>query len=919
MTKVVIVHPGLYNGSNDALINSFASDVLPIQYKDGMTKDDIVQLVGDNTVSHLAFLYHYPGHPALPFFHDLPPSDIQGETGEIGEPKLPHQSKYKYFSDTVIDIIQTLKQGELVVDILTCDLKDQKYKEEVAKIETDLGINIRYSVDKTGNTSSGANWTLESDSVNVQTTYFTEGVLSWSNVLTADISASIKAGTYSQYITWNSSTKTYTVQQNFQWSALNLVDADSYIALGPNEIFDGNNKTIDIIGYSSWQGLFSTTATSLTDAPFVKNLGILNGSLTNSAGYVIRASQSYFKVEKCYSNGTINTYGGGIAGESAGYQGSCTVTNCYSIGQINDEAGSIVGKNAGYQGNCTITNCYTGSQFGGKDCGGIVGSYAGSGQLGNCTISNCYSTSIIGTGNSGGIVGYAAGVFGGNCIITNCYTTGNINGGRAAGITGGAAGYQGTCIITNCYTAGIISGTSGGIVSENAGGNQGNCTITNCVSRSPINMLVGSSPTIINCSTNLNDINNSIYGWDSNIWKSGNQVSSISNYNLPILIAFQLSPWISDITNSSYYDMATNTALFSIIPSAPTITSVTPGDQQLSLAFFPPANNGGATITSYQYSVNSGSFVTVGTSSPIVITGLTNGTAYSIVLRAINSVGNGPSSTTVSDTPITTPGAPTITSITPGNQQLSVAFSPPFNGGSSIFGYEYSVNSGSFVTVGTSSPITITGLTNGTDYSIVLRAINSVGEGATSSVSGTPATTPTAPTITSVTPSNQQLAITFNPPNNGGATITGYQYSVNSGSFVTVGTSSPITITGLTNGTAYSIILKAINSVGEGATSSVQGAPIAPVLSDELVSNESIIPLDVQPPVGGANLEVATGQTALYTASEDVSRRDDQTVRNFYDNQIKTNNMGITSTPLPMFYSYDVLMKFKQGALRYRR
>jgi hypothetical protein len=90
----------------------------------------------------------------------------------------------------------------------------------------------------------------------------------------------------------------------------------------------------------------------------------------------------------------------------------------------------------------------------------------------------------------------------------------------------------------------------------------------------------------------------------------------------------------------------------------------------------------------------------------------------------------------------TTPAAPTITSITPGDSQLSVAFTAGGDGNSPISNYEYSTNGGSSWTTPspavTTSPLTISSLTNGTPYDVQLRAVNAVGSGtATASTSGT--------------------------------------------------------------------------------------------------------------------------------------------------------------------------------------
>ena len=98
----------------------------------------------------------------------------------------------------------------------------------------------------------------------------------------------------------------------------------------------------------------------------------------------------------------------------------------------------------------------------------------------------------------------------------------------------------------------------------------------------------------------------------------------------------------------------------SITVNAPSVTTAnapsdlvaTAGDGQVSIAFTAPSNDGGADITDYQYELDdSGTWTSASTAtSPVVITGLTNGTAYSIKLRAVNSAGNGTESAAVTAT-----------------------------------------------------------------------------------------------------------------------------------------------------------------------------------------------------------------------------------------------------------------------------
>jgi hypothetical protein len=99
------------------------------------------------------------------------------------------------------------------------------------------------------------------------------------------------------------------------------------------------------------------------------------------------------------------------------------------------------------------------------------------------------------------------------------------------------------------------------------------------------------------------------------------------------------------------------------VPGAPSITAVTPGNGLLSVAFTAPAFTGGVSISNYEYSTNDGTSFTAcspaQTTSPILISGLTNGITYAVRIRAVNSAGSGASSDAVSGTP-ETPSAPTI-------------------------------------------------------------------------------------------------------------------------------------------------------------------------------------------------------------------------------------------------------------------
>jgi titin len=244
------------------------------------------------------------------------------------------------------------------------------------------------------------------------------------------------------------------------------------------------------------------------------------------------------------------------------------------------------------------------------------------------------------------------------------------------------------------------------------------------------------------------------------------------------------------------------------------------------------ASSGGSTITDYvvEYSTNGSSWTTfndgLSTATSATITGLTNGTPYYVRVSAENAAGSSTAVVSISTaTPKTTPSAPSVSAIVAGNQSLSVAFTAGATGGSSITGYQYSINGGSTWTTasGTSSPITISSLTNGTSYQVALRAVNVVGNGDASNIlSSTPRTVPNAPTISSITAGANQGSVAFTLSGNGGSAVTDYEYSVNAGSsWISAGTiTSPLVVANLANGTAYDVQIRAVNIAGAGTGSS---------------------------------------------------------------------------------------------------
>jgi uncharacterized protein (TIGR02145 family) len=94
-------------------------------------------------------------------------------------------------------------------------------------------------------------------------------------------------------------------------------------------------------------------------------------------------------------------------------------------------------------------------------------------------------------------------------------------------------------------------------------------------------------------------------------------------------------------------------------------------------------------------------------------------------------------------------------------------------------------------------------------------------------VSGSPG----APTIGTATAGNAQASVSFTPPaSNGGLTITSYTATSDPGNITGIlnqSGSGTITVTGLTNGTAYTFTVTATNATGTGAASAASN-PVTP-------------------------------------------------------------------------------------------
>ena len=209
-------------------------------------------------------------------------------------------------------------------------------------------------------------------------------------------------------------------------------------------------------------------------------------------------------------------------------------------------------------------------------------------------------------------------------------------------------------------------------------------------------------------------------------------------------------------------DSSASGASSSVTPQAPTATTftltgpssgniyaassnfiVTPNDRYTGTITITPSGSGSTGL--------SATTLTFSDSSTAQTFTITPQAAGSITLTPTNngSLSN-PSALTYTSNAIA-PNAPTNVSATAGNAQATVSFTAPTNdGGSSITGYTVTSNPGSLTATGSASPITVTGLTNGTSYTFTVKATNAVGDSSASGASSSVTPTPMATTISAV-------------------------------------------------------------------------------------------------------------------------------------------------------------------------
>jgi hypothetical protein len=377
----------------------------------------------------------------------------------------------------------------------------------------------------------------------------------------------------------------------------------------------------------------------------------------------------------------------------------------------------------------------------------------------------------------------------------------------------------------------------------------------------------GSEFTTIDPNNVLYDSSTNTYRFDITGYTNGTTVTSLENgttYRLRVRTVNRAG--YSPVSEEYFITPYTK-------PKPPTIRAITPGIQRLNVFFTPNPDNGGNTITYYEYvyvtedgvqaqgSIQNSAVSVLDPS--FVISNVAYGVNYSVGIRSANYAGFSAFSNIVVGLPADVPLPPTINTIVSSDKRLTVYFTKgaPRDTIASTCTYyvydEYGVVldtrefqtdptqlDASFVLVDISgSP-----LINGTKYYIDIQNRNSYGYSALSNrVYNIPCRPPSPPKFLSNLGVNQVATITFEPNrDNGGAELTDMLVSFNgplrSINRVSIGLNvTTLQFGGLNNKATYKLQLYAVNPAGISAPAEIDVITYQDVTSLEYIQQNSTL------------------------------------------------------------------------------
>jgi hypothetical protein len=258
------------------------------------------------------------------------------------------------------------------------------------------------------------------------------------------------------------------------------------------------------------------------------------------------------------------------------------------------------------------------------------------------------------------------------------------------------------------------------------------------------------------------------------------------------------------------------------VPRAPESLVAASGVRRVSLRWSPSGSDGGRPLSGYRVEATPGGRRAVTSGTSVDVDPLSDASAYSFVVIAMNAVGESPPSEPVEARTFSVASAPTDVTGVPGNGSVEVSWrAPAHNGGTPVTHYQVTASPGGTSVTSSGLSARVSGLTNGVGYTFTVRAVNAVGSGPASepSLLMTPRTVPSAPRTVTAQAGLRMATVSWSPPSStGGAPVQEYRVEARpSGPSVTAPASETnVTVSGLESGKTYTFAVSARNEAGTG-------------------------------------------------------------------------------------------------------
>ena len=577
---------------------------------------------------------------------------------------------------------------------------------------------------------------------------------------------------------------------------------------------------IDLSGYDNW-------------TPIGANYNTFSGTFTGNSHTI--------------SGLTINApaqSGVGLFGLLVGSVSDLYLSNVNITGYQN--VGGIAGEVWGSIRHCAVIG---GTVSGYENTGGIAGKVSNNGSL----LTSCFTTCGV---RATGISPYSAGGVAGRVeyggVLSDCYATGSVKPGEGLNIQalGGVVGSISGGTIRNCFAVGEVTGTTriGGI----AGGLSGATTLENCAA---LNIRVAGDPNAgsyggvntgrvagyVSGAQVINDIAFSglilVNGGGNNANGSDRSSAQIKAEGFFEARGFSAPVWQSETEKlpiltgfpEGLQSGELPAHIGSPTPSAPQALTAEPNDGSVALSWSTPGSSGASDISRYEVRKNNESWISTGMAMTYTFTGLTNGIIYTFEVRAVNSYGNG-AAASAQRVPVSSGHIAAI----PGDRSVVLNWVTPPALTGRITDYWIRYDDASWREPDEDYLHTFFGLANGINYTFEVWGIGMDGstQGVlfSTSVVAMPVGKPLEPANPVAVPGDRQIQLSWeNVYSDEGSPVLRYEVSQDGGAnWVSVGMNMSYTFTGLVNGTAYPLQVRAVNAIGAGNTAAISATPRQP-------------------------------------------------------------------------------------------